>query len=134
MNAQFHGRATNPLIRIRSKPHHIKQSVALTLTITIFSVILFIWVSSKDARSREVEVRAKTVSPAYGVISMFDGAVTNIKKQLSHVVSEIKKRPASTTQEAPESAVDFDLSGVVIIDTATTTAQVVSTSTATTTL
>lgn len=95
------------LEKIRAKPHHIKQSISLAVTIVIFSAILFVWVSSRDARSREIEVRAKTVSPVDGVSAMFDGFMSGFKERMSGAPTTAKQ--ATTTD-------NFDLSGVVIID------------------
>ena len=95
---------------LRAKPNHIKQSVSLALTIVIFSAILFVWVSSRDARSREVEVREKTVSPVDGVSVMFDGFLSGLKDRTSSALSPKKETSTSTSTD------DFDLSGVVVID------------------
>lgn len=95
------------LEKLREKPHHIKQSISLAVTLVIFSGILFVWVSSRDARSREMEVREKTVSPVDGVSAMFDGFLSGFKERMSSAPT--RALPATTTD-------DFDLSGVVIID------------------
>ena len=95
---------------LRAKPHHIKQSISLAVTIVVFSAILFVWVSSRDARSREIEVRAKTVSPVDGVSAMFDGFLSGLKERMS---GGSKANDTSTTSTSTD---NFDLSGVVIID------------------
>ena len=95
---------------LRAKPHHIKQSISLAFTIVVFSAILFVWVSSRDARSREIEVRAKTVSPVDGVSAMFDGFLSGLKERMS---GANKANDTSTTSTSTD---NFDLSGVVIID------------------
>lgn len=131
MNALFHGKATNLLIRIRAKPNHIKQSISIVITIVIFSGILFVWWSSRDARSRELEVREKTVSPVDGVSAMFDGLVAGFKERMSNAPAfgEVSKQAATST------ATDtFDISGVVIIDPSASSSRVVATSTAKTKL
>ena len=97
---------------LRAKPHHIKQSISLAITVVIFSAILFVWVSSRDARSREIEVREKTVSPVDGVSAMFDGFLSGFKERMSSAPT--KALQATTTDS-------FDLSGVVIIDPSATT-------------
>lgn len=99
------------LKKIREKPHHIKQSIALVLAIVIFSGILFVWVSSWDARARDQEVRDKTVSPITGVTSMFDGLVSGFKEKISGTPTLEKTSVSSTTPNDT-----FDFSGVVIID------------------
>lgn len=98
------------LQKLREKPHHIKQSISLGITIVIFSAILFVWVSSRDARSREIEVREKTVSPVDGVSVMFDGFLSGLKDRTSKALSPNKETATTTPTD------DFDLSGVVVID------------------
>ena len=95
---------------LRAKPHHIKQSISLAITIIVFSAILFVWVSSRDARSREIEVKEKTVSPVDGVSAMFDGFLSGFKERMSGG-NETKETDTTAT-----STDDFDLSGVVVID------------------
>lgn len=121
MNAQGHGKATNLLIRLRSKPNHIKQSISLVVTLVIFSAILFVWVSSRDARSRELEVREKTVSPVDGVTAMFDGFVLGFKERMS--ANTPSPKSSSTQATASTSTDNFDLSGVVIIDSLASTSK-----------
>ena len=103
------------LEKIRAKPHHVRQSISLAITIVIFSAILFVWVSSRDARSREVEVRAKTVSPVDGVSAMFDGFLSGIKERMSGANKTSGNATISTSTD------NFDLSGVVIVDPSATT-------------
>ncbi|MFZ2303585.1 MAG: hypothetical protein WAV98_02210 [Minisyncoccia bacterium] len=98
------------LQKLREKPHHIKQSISLALTLVIFSGILFVWVSSRDARSRGIEVREKTVSPVDGVSVMFDGFLSGLKDRTSSAFSQKKEATTATSTD------DFDISGVVIID------------------
>lgn len=95
---------------LRAKPHHIKQSISLAITVVVFSAILFVWVSSRDARSREIEVREKTVSPVDGVSAMFDGFLSGFRERMSGA-NKTKGTDATAT-----STDTFDLSGVVIID------------------
>lgn len=101
------------LEKLRAKPDHIKQSIAIVLTIIIFCGILFVWVSSWDARSRDQEVRDKTVSPLSGVTSMFDGLISGLKGKIvnTRFSPEINNVGAVST-----STDNFDISGVVIID------------------
>ncbi|MEK7148714.1 MAG: hypothetical protein AAB770_02240 [Patescibacteria group bacterium] len=106
------------LKRIREKPHHIKQSIALFTAIVIFSGILFVWVSSWDARARDQEVRDKTVSPITGVTSMFDGLVSGFNEKISGAQSPSKKASSSVATTTKDY---FDLLGVVVIDPLATT-------------
>jgi hypothetical protein len=102
------------LTTLREKPHHIKQIVSFVITVVIFSGIVFVWWSSRDARSRELEVQEKTVSPISGVTSMFDGFVANF-------IDKIKESSTNTSLGAT-STQEFDLDQVMIIDpTATAT-------------
>lgn len=103
------------LENLRSKPNHVKQSISLAITIVIFSAILFVWVSSRDARSREIEVRAKTVSPLDGVSSMFEGFLSGFNERMYGASK------ANGTATTSTSTSNFDLSGVVIIDPSATT-------------
>lgn len=107
------------LKKLREKPHHIKQILSLAFTVFIFSGILFVWVSSWDARARDKEVRGKTVSPITGVTSMFDGFVSGLKERMSGTPSFVETDGKATNTVPPVTATStdtFDLSGVVIID------------------
>lgn len=120
MNARFHGRATNLLTRLRAKPDHIKKSVSLILTVIIFSGVLFVWVSSWDARMRDQEIRDKTVSPMAGMALMFDGFVSGFKDRISGVSSPVENGEAATLATSTDS---FDLSGVVVLDASASSTQ-----------
>ncbi|SRR3989338_1340293 len=116
------------LEKLRAKPHHIKQSISLAFTVIVFCGILFVWVSSWDARARDEEVRNKTVSPVWGVTSMFDGLVSGIKDKISGTPSFVEtdgKATGTAPLSVATSTDTFDLSGVVIIDSSrsTTTAR-----------
>ena len=98
------------LNKIREKPDHIKHSLAIAITIVIFSCIVFVWWSSRDARTNEVEIREKTVSPVAGVAAMFDGFMLSVKERVLGDGENKAPEPTSTTTDS------FDISGVVIID------------------
>ena len=115
------------LEKLQAKPNHIKQSISLAVTIVIFSCILFVWFSSRDARSRELEVRGMTVSPVDGVGAMFDGFVSGFKERLSSQTSSVDIEKQDEEIIIPTD--DFDISGVVVLDlSATTTSSAASTS------
>jgi len=100
------------LKKIREKPHHIKRNIAFGLTVVIFSGILFVWVSSRDARAREAEIREKTVSPMDGLVTMFDGFTKGMKERLFRDTPSSKKSDKSvisTDQVAFVSAPLIDL-------------------------
>lgn len=103
--------------KLREKPHHIKQSISLALTIIIFCGILFVWITSLDARNSEQQVRANTVSPVTGVTSMFDGFISGFKEKMSGAPTENTNILVATTTATDT----FDLSGVVIIDPSAST-------------
>lgn len=101
------------LEKLRAKPHHIKQRVALLATIIIFSGILFVWFSSRDARSQEIQVRGKTVTPIDSVAAMFGGFLSGLKERMS--TTEFSS-PTKATTPIATSTDNFDLSSVVVID------------------
>ena len=101
------------LKKIRAKPDHIKQRVAFAMTLFIFCGILLVWITSLDARSRDQEVRSKTVSPINGVTSMFEGFVSGVKEQMLSKQSASKTNDSATTATSTD---NFDLSSVVVID------------------
>ncbi|MDO8604536.1 MAG: hypothetical protein Q7K40_04060 [bacterium] len=103
---------------LRAKPNHVKQVISIVVTLVIFSAILFVWVSSRDARSREMEVKGKTVSPLGGVTSMFDGLWADFKGKVSDAPSLENMNTFVATSTEKES---FDLSRVVVIDASATT-------------
>ncbi len=98
---------------LRAKPSHVKQIVSISITVVIFSAILFVWVSSRDARSRELEVRDKTVSPISGVTSMFDGFISGFKEKVSSGPAILKTNDSKAVATTTDT---FDLGGVVVID------------------
>lgn len=106
------------LEKLRAKPDHFKKSLSLILTIIIFSGILFVWISSWDARMRDQEIRDKTVSPIVGVTSMFDGLVAGFKEKISGTPSFVENSGTTTVATSTDS---FDLSGVVVLDQSATT-------------
>lgn len=108
------------LEKLRAKPNHIKQVISLFITVILFSGIFFVWMSSRDARSSEMFVREKTVSPTEGVAAMFEGFMAGFKENLQKAPTfdQVKEQtPALEQKEA------FDFSAVVVIDpsSATTT-------------
>ncbi len=105
------------LEKLRAKPDHIKKSISLTMTIVIFSGILFVWVSSWDARMNKGEIREKTVSPLSGITTMFQDIVTDVKTGISSTPSYVENPAVSPDTTASSTATsEFDLSGIVVID------------------
>jgi len=110
------------LEKLRAKPDHVKKSISLVLTVLIFLGILFVWISSWDARMHDEEIRNKTVSPVAGVTSMFDGFISGFKEIISGAPSYIDlEGTASSTALSATSTSVFDVSGVVVIDGSATT-------------
>lgn len=103
------------LEKLRAKPNHVKQWISLFFTVLVFSVILFVWWSSRGARSQEIEVREKTVSPVGGVVSMFSGIASGVKEKISGIPT-FQQTKESTTFPTSTKSDDFDISGLVIID------------------
>ena len=104
------------LEKLRAKPDHIKKSTSLILTIVIFSGILFVWLSSWDARNRGGETRDKTLSPVASFGEVFRGVISDVQDSISGAPSYVESRrgiTASTTSST--STNNFDMSGVVII-------------------
>lgn len=100
------------LEKLRAKPVHIKQRVAIIISVVISSVILFVWVSSQDARKSNMDTRVKTVSPTEGIASMLDGFFASFNEKVDSaqngvVVPVVSNDSATST---------FDLSGIVVLD------------------
>lgn len=132
--------------KLRTQPEHIKQRVALGLAIGIFSVILLTWVSSLGARGEGEETRENTLSPLAGVGAVFRGIVTDARTMFSSTTSpaSVEQTEATSTPKSPprlEATViefapaapmpetkvlesDFDISGIVILDSKTATTSV----------
>ena len=106
------------LEKLRAKSDHFKRSFSLVLTIVVFSGILFVWLSSLDARNTENETRDKTVAPLAGISAMLDGFQLSIKDMMSGAPTFVEKNntPATTTALTVATTSSFDLSGVVVID------------------
>ena len=101
------------LEKIRAKPDHIKQTIAICLTIFLFSIVLFVWWSSWDARKTGNETREKAVSPLTGITSVLKGITGDIKSSYSSLNSF---ENATTTATTSMSRASFDMASVVIID------------------
>lgn len=111
------------LEKLRAKPDHIKKSISLVLTIVIFSIILFVWFSSWDARMRGDETREKTASPLSSFKMMLEGFVADVREGISSAPSYVENTPRVATSTTASTAPSplFDISSVVIIDSTTST-------------
>lgn len=108
------------LEKLRAKPEHIKKRISLAFTLVIFVGIVFVWISSWGARQDEGAVREKTASPIASFGTMIDGLVLSAKEMISGAPSymETNGKGASSTVSTSTPAKGFDLSGVVILDSA----------------
>lgn len=61
-----------------------------------------------------------TVSPIDGVTAMFEGLVSDVQEQLSGTPTFVENTGTSTLETSTK---DFDMSGVIVIDSATTTTE-----------
>lgn len=108
--------------KLRSKPEHIKKIISLILTIAIFSVIVFVWVSSWDARSESDSLKEKTVSPLSSFVNMGQGIISDMKDKISSMPSYTENMNSQATStplretNIASSTSDFNTSGMVIID------------------
>ncbi len=113
------------LEKLRAKPDHIKKSISLVFSIVVFSGILFVWLSSWDARNSGGETREKTLSPLAGFTTVFKGIIADVQSAISGAPSYVENRHDEVESTAsPTETTDFDMSGVVVIDplrTGTTT-------------
>lgn len=115
--------------KIQEKPEHVKKRISLVVTMVIFGVIVFVWVSSRTARMVINDSRTRTASPIESFKEIFNGGISDIQNTITSseffsgdgegTVSDgappvILSQPASSTSR-------FDTSGVIIIDLATST-------------
>ncbi len=105
------------LKKLRAKSDHIKKIISLSFTILIFSGILFVWLSSWDARNSGGETREKTLSPLAGFTAVFQGISSDVKNAISGAPSYVEnRRDGGESTASLATTTDFDISGVVIID------------------
>ena len=119
------------LERIRSKPEHVKKSLALVLTIFFFTIIMSVWLSSWDARATSEASKQKADGPLASLKSVLSGITDEIKTTYSSEPTFSGQSVASTT--SGQGASVFDASRVVVIDRSKDDATTTSTTTATTT-
>jgi hypothetical protein len=118
--------------KIQEKPEHVKKRISFIITLVIFSIIVFVWVSSRTARMVINESRTRSASPIESFKEIFNGGISGIQNTITNaeffgggnneivqsaVPSVVLQQPASSTSR-------FDTSGVVIIDLATSTKSV----------
>ncbi len=118
--------------KIQEKPEHVKKRISFIITLVIFSVIVFVWVSSRTARMVINESRTRSASPIESFKEIFNGGISDIQNTITksdffggddkEIVTDavppvVLSQPATSTSR-------FDASGVVIIDLATSTKSV----------
>lgn len=109
------------LEKLRSKPDHIKKIFSLVLTIIIFSVIVFVWVSSWGNQSQK-NISMNALSPLASFMEMMSGVISETKEKVSGMPSYTENINGMATntpiRKAPvvSSTTDFNISGIVIID------------------
>lgn len=115
--------------KIQEKPEHVKKRISLILTLVIFGVIVFVWVSSRTARMVIEESRTRTASPIESFKEIFNGSISDIQNTIinsdffggdnTEVVPDAV--PPVVLPKTASSTSRFDTSGVIIIDLATST-------------
>lgn len=132
MHFRFRLRHICMLKKIQAKPEHVKEKISLLLTLLIFGGIVFVWWSSWSARRTSVENRERTASPTESVREVFADVVTRITSKISSAPfyggeaeqpeMNITNIPTGTIPPQSASLLPaFDVSGIVIIDLATST-------------
>ncbi len=108
------------LKKLREKPDHIKQIIALVVAIVISAIIFAVWWSSFSARQNGEEAREKTLSPIAGFTEVFQGVVSDVKNSISgmpsYVENTVGQEAETTSTTTFGTKPTFDFSGVVIID------------------
>ncbi len=109
------------LEKLRSKPDHIKKTFSLVLTIIIFSIIVFVWVSSRENQSQK-NVSMNAMSPLASLVEMMSEVISEAKERVSGMPSYTENINGTATNtpakkdSVASSTTDFNISGIVIID------------------
>lgn len=103
------------LQKLRAKPTHIKKSIALVVTIIIFSGIVFVWLSSWDMRLGGSGGKGSALSPIEGFKELFREAMTEAQSSATDLPA-YKEAFHQATRIIASSSEPFDVSGVVVID------------------
>lgn len=115
--------------KIQEKPEHVKKRISFIITLVIFSIIVFVWVSSRTARMVINESRTRSASPIESFKEIFNGGISGIQNTIMNAEffgggnTEIVQSavPSVVLQQSASSTSRFDTSGVIIIDLATST-------------
>ncbi|KKT81376.1 MAG: hypothetical protein A2V96_02420 [Candidatus Yonathbacteria bacterium RBG_16_43_6] len=118
--------------KIQEKPEHVKKRISFIITLVIFSVIVFVWVSSRTARMVINESRTRSASPIESFKEIFNGGISGIQNTITNAeffgggnIEVVQNAvPPVALQQPASSTLRFDTSGVVIIDLATSTKSV----------
>ena len=103
------------LKKLRAKPEHVKKRITLVFTIVIFSIIVFVWLSSWDARMHGGETREKTLSPIDSISEVFHGIAKEVKDGIAGTQTYIENSKNNMSASATSTS-GFDLSGIVVLD------------------
>ena len=114
------------LEKLRSKPEKVKRGIALVVSAIIFCLIFVVWISSRNADTSPTV--NETLSPLSGFVTIFQNFITDVKNigQTPGYGNVETQGTATTTTVMPNIATstqNIDTSGIVIIDSSTTTAK-----------
>lgn len=114
--------------RIQEQPEHVKKRISLILTVILFGGIVFVWMSSRTARSVVEQSRTRTASPMESLKEVFNGEISGIRDTIMNAEffggeqrTAVPEETTSAVVEQPATSTPFDITGVVIIDLATST-------------
>ncbi|KKU81562.1 MAG: hypothetical protein UY07_C0015G0014 [Parcubacteria group bacterium GW2011_GWA1_47_8] len=114
------------LKKIQEKPVASRKRMAIVLTLASYAVVMFVWVSSWDARAEIEGNRDKALSPIAGISEVFHGftsRVSRVSGELSGATLSANPEPAPAPTEAQTASATggFDFSGIVVIEQSTST-------------
>lgn len=116
--------------KIQEKSVASRKRIAIVLTLASYAVVMFVWVSSWDARSQIEGNRDKALSPIAGISEVFHGFTARVSEELYPATLFPKPESVNTStsvsfqKQTANVAGGFDLSGIVVIDSSTSTAEV----------
>lgn len=109
---------------LKTKPDYIKKIIAFVVSGSIFVVIAIVWYSSFGARYHGEETRSMALSPLLGVSAMFNNKVFDLKEYYTanfFYSTNTTDKTVAAVQPVSTSTPTFDFSGIVVLDSATTT-------------
>lgn len=109
------------LEKLRAKPEHVKRNIALGATIVIFTGIVFVWWTSFEARIHKREAQEKALSPVESFKQLFNGITSSMKNSIADTPAYVNTANIASSSSATSTSKIFDISEVVVVDTASTT-------------